>query len=267
MSQRNETFGQRLRRLREEAGLSQSALSRRIGITQPAISQLETGERENPSYGMLVQLADGIGVTPDILLRDTKLEPSGRTHPHPLRVGGDYVTDLAAAPRGPETAGGTVTSNGAGVSNTARAWRCACGELITHGVLGHESCASPRAEPTRAELDEGMKELAYLVAPLDGATRGRIYELYWIMVMAPRRLDAGEDTARLDWLEALVRKHVEVPLCYSDDAMLGGGEGGIVVVDNSRIEDFGRGGNLREAIDAARANAGASPLSSAEKGS
>jgi transcriptional regulator with XRE-family HTH domain len=57
-----EAFGPRLARLREDAGLSQSALSRRIGTSQSAISQMEAGDR-SPSYGMLVQLADALGVT------------------------------------------------------------------------------------------------------------------------------------------------------------------------------------------------------------
>ena len=57
-----ELFGQRLARLREDAGLSQSGLARRVGSSQSAISQMEAGDR-SPSYGMLVQLADALGVT------------------------------------------------------------------------------------------------------------------------------------------------------------------------------------------------------------
>lgn len=57
-----ETFGARLSRLREDAGLSQSALARRIGVSQSAVSQMEAGDR-SPSYGMLVQLAEALGVT------------------------------------------------------------------------------------------------------------------------------------------------------------------------------------------------------------
>jgi len=57
-----ETFGERLGRLREDAGLSQSALARRVGVSQSAVSQMESGER-SPSYGMLIQLADALGVS------------------------------------------------------------------------------------------------------------------------------------------------------------------------------------------------------------
>lgn len=76
-----ETFGQRLTRLREDAGLSQSALSRRIGASQSSISQIEAGER-SPSYGMLVQLADALGVTLAYLIGGAveQLSPAEEVH-------------------------------------------------------------------------------------------------------------------------------------------------------------------------------------------
>jgi transcriptional regulator with XRE-family HTH domain len=57
-----EPFGVRLARLREDAGLSQSALARRIGVSQSAVSQMEAGDR-SPSYGMLLQLSGALGVS------------------------------------------------------------------------------------------------------------------------------------------------------------------------------------------------------------
>ena len=57
-----EAFGPRLARLRGDAGLSQSGLARRIGVSQSAVSQMEAGDR-SPSYGMLIQLADALGVS------------------------------------------------------------------------------------------------------------------------------------------------------------------------------------------------------------
>src|SRR5689334_15780008 len=60
--QQAEAFGPRLMRLREDAGLSQSGLARRIGVSQSAVSQMEAGDR-SPSYGMLVQLAEALGVS------------------------------------------------------------------------------------------------------------------------------------------------------------------------------------------------------------
>jgi transcriptional regulator with XRE-family HTH domain len=57
-----EPLGKRLARLRGDAGLSQSGLARRVGISQSAVSQIEAGDR-SPSYGMLLQLADALGVS------------------------------------------------------------------------------------------------------------------------------------------------------------------------------------------------------------
>jgi transcriptional regulator with XRE-family HTH domain len=62
-----ERFGKHLARLRDDAGLSQSGLARRIGISQSAISQIEAGDR-SPSYGMLVQIAEALGVSLAYLL-------------------------------------------------------------------------------------------------------------------------------------------------------------------------------------------------------
>lgn len=76
-----ETFGQRLARLREDAGLSQSALARRIGSSQSAVSQIEAGER-SPSYGMLVQLAEALGVSVAYMVGGEveQLTPTEETH-------------------------------------------------------------------------------------------------------------------------------------------------------------------------------------------
>jgi DNA-binding XRE family transcriptional regulator len=62
---------------RAEHGLSQTALARQLGMSQPAIARLEAGEHE-PSLTMLARMARGLGVdfsidiTPTALgLRDT----------------------------------------------------------------------------------------------------------------------------------------------------------------------------------------------------
>lgn len=55
-------FGARLVKARTRAKLTQSGLARRIGVSQSMISQIEDGLRL-PSYGTLVQLADGVNVT------------------------------------------------------------------------------------------------------------------------------------------------------------------------------------------------------------
>ncbi len=57
-------IGQRIRKLREKAGLSQGALALRLGLTQQAVGKWETG-KSAPDYHMLVKLARALGVEPD----------------------------------------------------------------------------------------------------------------------------------------------------------------------------------------------------------
>jgi transcriptional regulator with XRE-family HTH domain len=59
-------IGKRIAEIREDSGMSQSALARAIKTSQSAISQIEAGER-NPSYDMLRQIASAMGVTPAYL--------------------------------------------------------------------------------------------------------------------------------------------------------------------------------------------------------
>ena len=74
-------IGTRIAEIREQAGLSQSALARAIGISQSAISQIESGER-NPSYDMLRQLAQALGVSvPHLVGAEVeKLNPDEQEH-------------------------------------------------------------------------------------------------------------------------------------------------------------------------------------------
>jgi len=60
-------IGERIAEIREHGGLTQSALARAIGTSQSAISAIEAGER-NPSYDMLRQIAEALGVTPAYLV-------------------------------------------------------------------------------------------------------------------------------------------------------------------------------------------------------
>jgi transcriptional regulator with XRE-family HTH domain len=55
-------IGRRIEKLRDEKGMSQSALAREIGTSQSAISQIEAGDR-NPSYEMLRQIAKALQIT------------------------------------------------------------------------------------------------------------------------------------------------------------------------------------------------------------
>jgi transcriptional regulator with XRE-family HTH domain len=55
------TFGQRLRDLRAEHGVSQDVLAERTGIHPTAIGRFERGDRE-PRLSSILRLARGLGV-------------------------------------------------------------------------------------------------------------------------------------------------------------------------------------------------------------
>src|SRR5215210_1702072 len=53
-------FGERLRRLRETAGLTQEELASRAGLTAKAVSALERGERKRPYPHTVRSLAEAL---------------------------------------------------------------------------------------------------------------------------------------------------------------------------------------------------------------
>lgn len=70
-------FAERLRKVREERGLSQQQLAERVSVARVTITMYEAGERE-PDFGTLTKLAQVLGVTTDYLLgRTDKPHPSG----------------------------------------------------------------------------------------------------------------------------------------------------------------------------------------------
>jgi excisionase family DNA binding protein len=77
--QRNPTrAGQRLRLLREAAGLSQQELALASGLTHEEISRLELGY-QTPLLSTVRTLAQALGVDPSIFVARTKLAPIGLT--------------------------------------------------------------------------------------------------------------------------------------------------------------------------------------------
>lgn len=79
----SETFGERLRRLREAREISQSELGRRVrdrgGPTASYLSHLETGRRANPSIGLVAILAEALGCDAGELAGFTAGQNSGKT--------------------------------------------------------------------------------------------------------------------------------------------------------------------------------------------
>jgi len=53
----------RLKRLREQRGLSQAALAKRVKVTQPYITMLESGAFDNPTLDTLRRLAKALNTT------------------------------------------------------------------------------------------------------------------------------------------------------------------------------------------------------------
>ena len=60
-------LGERLRALRLEKHITQTEMSRRIGVSKAMISSYELEQRQ-PSYGILIKFAAFFGVTSDFLL-------------------------------------------------------------------------------------------------------------------------------------------------------------------------------------------------------
>ena len=51
-----------IREKREKKGLSQSALAKLVGVSQPAINQVESGAR-TPSLALLMKICDALEIT------------------------------------------------------------------------------------------------------------------------------------------------------------------------------------------------------------
>lgn len=71
----SEKFSERLKKIREEKGLSQSDLAKKAGFQTAAISHFETEQRK-PSFDNLKRLADALNVSIDYLL-DRPIKDSG----------------------------------------------------------------------------------------------------------------------------------------------------------------------------------------------
>jgi transcriptional regulator with XRE-family HTH domain len=63
----SETFGARLRRVREEKGFTVPDLAAAVGVSPGAIRQLESGQVKNPAFSLGLRLADRLNVDPHYL--------------------------------------------------------------------------------------------------------------------------------------------------------------------------------------------------------
>jgi transcriptional regulator with XRE-family HTH domain len=60
---RFENMGERLRELRDRAGLTQEALAHRAGVSAASIFRIEQGRPSDPKLSTLVALAEALGLT------------------------------------------------------------------------------------------------------------------------------------------------------------------------------------------------------------
>ena len=66
-----QAFGEVLRELRTERGLSQEAFAELCRISRPHVSRLETG-KNSPSLSMLFQICRSLGVSPEVLVKQIR---------------------------------------------------------------------------------------------------------------------------------------------------------------------------------------------------
>jgi predicted ATPase/transcriptional regulator with XRE-family HTH domain len=105
MSGEEAPFGERLRRLREAAGLTQEELAAKAGLTAKAVSALERGERRRPYPHTVRSLADALGLPEeerlDLL---ASVQRRGAPDPAPVPEPKLPVPTTPLVGRGPELA-------------------------------------------------------------------------------------------------------------------------------------------------------------------
>ena len=90
-----EGFAELLRQYREQAGVSQNALGKRIGIHASMINRMERGEREPARRDQVEALAHGLGLVPAEL--DALLAAAGYLPSAVARLGAGHPVLVAVA--------------------------------------------------------------------------------------------------------------------------------------------------------------------------
>ena len=68
MKSLNKKLGERLKKLRQEKGMSQGDIARKLGVHRCYISGIERGVR-NPTVKNVERIAEALGVSPHMLLQ------------------------------------------------------------------------------------------------------------------------------------------------------------------------------------------------------
>lgn len=79
------TFGEKLQRLRQRAGMSQDVLAEKLGVSRQAVSRWERDETM-PETDKVIALAELFGVTTDYLLRQQPEETEQEAPPDSNRT-------------------------------------------------------------------------------------------------------------------------------------------------------------------------------------
>ncbi len=69
----NEVLGAKIKRLRQQAGITQATLSLRSGLFRTHLSRIECGTA-NPTLAAIVSIANALEVDPGVLLRESAME-------------------------------------------------------------------------------------------------------------------------------------------------------------------------------------------------
>lgn len=72
----NEVLGAKVKRLRQEAGITQAGLSQLSGLFRTHLSRIECGTA-NPTLGAIVSIANALEVNPAVLLGESVLARPG----------------------------------------------------------------------------------------------------------------------------------------------------------------------------------------------
>lgn len=60
-------LSERLRQLREQAGMTQASLAEASGVSEIGVKQIEQGRRENPRWDTMKRLAKALGASLDAM--------------------------------------------------------------------------------------------------------------------------------------------------------------------------------------------------------
>ncbi|MFI9507262.1 helix-turn-helix domain-containing protein [Nocardia sp. NPDC052566] len=184
---RRRAFGQRLRDLRKQAGLTQAAIATATGLSRPYYTQVELGN-ENISLDNQFALADALGVEIGALFPDP--QPATVTPPQPSTQRDILSKSLAGAPYSENALAELIAGEAMReLSDFARAM------VPTGRSRSDENSLASEAEDLRRLLYYAQDALAKSVVAMftRGATWEQIADIF----------EVDQQTAQTDWGSAV----------------------------------------------------------------